>query len=343
MKRILVFLLAATMILGMVAICSSANDLNEPVEYRDEEGNIIGEEQGGLVPKIVDYDVKVDGQMEGFYKDGLKVNISRLDGNLEKPVSGTAYIVYDDNNLYVYVECNDAEYFNIMEYITICPDCGKQRGQDSGCEHMAEGEHDVGPDGTTAVNMWDDDCIEFMVDWANAGSANTPSQYRISRSGTMSRDWDTFNTGFSGKGYNSGATWGAEYSIPLESSAMGTQIGISIMIHSMNSLVPYDETWAMDNNFNATGGPWDSDYFDYIILDAAFETLNTEIESEKPTVGPGVQQTETVITTNEAGETVVVPTKPTNPTTADPIVYIVLVAIVSLGAAVVVKKTCFDK
>jgi len=368
MKKILVFLLATTMILSMVAICSSANDLNEPVEYRDENGDVIPftkadgttvSLQEGKVPKIVGYDVVVDGQKEDFYDDGLRVNISRLAGNLDKPVSGTAYFVYDDNNIYLFVECNDDDFFNINDYVNICPDCGKQRGKDSGCAHMAEGEHDP-------CNLWDDDCIEFMIDWSNDGSV--PTQYRISRSGYMSRDYDTFNTGFSGKGYNAGATWGAEFSVPLDTSAIGTELGIHVMIHSQNSIDPYNETYAMDNNYNVAGTPWQPDYFDYVVLSDPMPDFTPPTpgpSDEKPTVPggdpaptvPGGQPAPTVpggqpaptVPGGQPAPTVPggqpAPTTPqgTNPVTADPIVYIILVAVVSLGAAVVVKKTCFNK
>jgi len=357
MKKILVFLLATTMILSMVAICSSANDLNEPVEYRDTVGDIIGDAQEGKVPKIVGYDVVVDGIKEDFYNQGLKANIENLFGNLDKPVSGTAYFVYDDNNLYLFVECNDDDFFNINDYVTICPDCGKQRGKDSGCAHMAEGEHDP-------CNLWDDDCIEFMVDWSNDGSV--PTQYRISRSGYMSRDYDTFNTGFSGKGYNAGATWGAEFSVPLDTSALGTELGVHIMIHSQNSIEPYNETYAAICNYNATGSDaWGADYYDYIVLSDPLDGFTpppttsegpdvddpTDPDQPVPTTPDGKPDPDQPVPTTPDGQPD--PTAPsyvrptdnqgTNPVTADPIVYIILVAVVSLGAAVVVKKTCFNK
>lgn len=355
MKRILVLMLVAVMVLSGAALCAGANDVNESVEYRDDQGILVGEPQGGIVPKLVGQTVAIDGNMEAFYQQGLKANISMLNGNLDKPVSGTVYMLYDDNYLYAFIECNDADAFNIMDLVTICDVCGKQRGVDSRCAEMAAEGYAGDKVGDRKVNLWDDDCVEFMIDWSNDGS--TPSQYRISRSGVMSRDYDTAITGFSGKGQDFGSTWNAEFAIGLDSSVQGTQLGITVMIHSQNELSAeaYNETWAMMNNSSAYGTPWHPQFFDWIELGAPL-TIDPNITTGT-TTGTTSDDTEVVVITetetDDDGKIVVVtrteyqtiaPTKNDDPAkTADPIVLIVLAAVVALGAAVVVKKTCFNK
>lgn len=78
--------------LCLLAFASSANDLNEPVEYRDESGKIIGEEQGGYVRHVLgdaqpdmqlfnagalaraaeNPTITVDGLKESIYTNSLK-------------------------------------------------------------------------------------------------------------------------------------------------------------------------------------------------------------------------------------------------------------------------------
>lgn len=268
MKKIIALLISLSMLLAVVPFCVYANDLNEPVEYRDYRGDIVPftradgtvvRGQNGHVPHVEgDYVPEIDGVPDACYDEGLTMNIGNLFGNRDKPVNGRAYAIYDDNNLYFLVECYDDDFFNIMDHVTICTQCGKQRGRYSGCAHMAEGEYD-------AANMWDDDCVDLMIDWSNDGSV--PSQYRVSRSGIASRDYDTWNIGFTGVGRDDGDVWYAEFAIPLNTSAVGTELGLHIMIHSQNSLNPYSETYAAICNYNATGSDsWGSDYYDYIIL-----------------------------------------------------------------------------
>ncbi|MBQ8696572.1 MAG: hypothetical protein IJ519_02525, partial [Clostridia bacterium] len=52
---LLMVILMAVSSVSFLAVVSTANDLNEPVEYRDEQGEIIGDKQYGIVPNIQEH------------------------------------------------------------------------------------------------------------------------------------------------------------------------------------------------------------------------------------------------------------------------------------------------
>lgn len=327
MKKLTVLLLVVAMLFSISAFSASANDVCE--NYGD-------------VPKLEGSTITIDGLKEDAYNQGLKITCDRHGGGDGTPIDGMAYLLYDDNNLYIYFEVRDSQKWDILNDIHICSQCGKQMITGSGCEHVTEANSDP-------YNLWNDDCIEFMVDWTNDG---TPArQYRISRSGFMSRDWDTWNeyTGFSGKGYDNGDYWYAEFAIPLDNSSIGTTIGITAMLHSQDSNDPYVEYYAMMQNSSDMGGPWDSIYFDYITLGKALENAKTDIvapdigngSTGEGNTGLGDNNTGNGGTTNNGGTTGGAANGPAQ--TADPIVMVVLVAVAALGAAVILKKTCFNR
>ncbi len=360
MKKVLVFLLVAAMMASMAAICSNANYICEPIEFRDVAGNIIDGEQSGLVPKITT-PLAIDGQMESVYEQGLRANISRKADGTESPVNGVAYFLYDDQYLYVYVVANDNNRFDVSSLVTICPECGKQEGHYSKCEHRGDyydkiGEGDVVRD----VNLWDDDCVEVLIDWANDGSV--PVQYRVHASGMMSRDYDTRVTGFNGTAQDYGDYWGAEFAIALDASRAGTQLGVIAMVHSQERLEAesggYVEEYSSLNNSAAYGDAWGSQYFDYIelgtnVIDNS-QSGNDVVNNGGGTGGTGGGTGGTGGTGGGTGGTGGTGggTGGTGGTgggnsggsnTADPIVWIVLAAVVSLGATLTVKKFCFNR
>ena len=361
MKRVFAFLLIAAMMLSVSVVMANANEVNEMVEFRDEEGNPIAytaydaasgqlvtktDLQNGVVPKVDDGIISIDGLQETAYYQGLRANVTRVQGGADTgdAPAGEVWLVYDDNYLYAFVKIDDKTPFHIADKIHICEVCGKQWGAQSKCEHMTAPDQYNGHD----INLWDDDCIEMMVDWKDNGSV--PSQYRISRDGFMSRDWDTKDTGFSGKGFDNGANgWSAEFAVALDSSKQGTRLGLTFMLHSMTELYDngkYVESYCMMNSSACFGGPWESNYFDSIELGA-------RIEGKKdPIVNPGDPRESDPGVSGNPGD----PTPSgsgVNPTdkgpikgpvqTGDPIVMIVLASVAALGAAVVVKKTCFGK
>ena len=360
MKRVFAFLLIAAMMLSVSIVMANANEVNEMVEFRDEDGNPIAytaydintdqfvtktDLQNGVVPKVDDGIISIDGLQETAYYQGLRANVTRVQGGAETgdAPAGEVWLVYDDNYLYAFVKIDDKTPFHIADKVHICEVCGKQWGAASKCEHMTAPDQYNGHD----INLWDDDCIEMMVDWKDNGSV--PSQYRISRDGFMSRDWDTKDTGFSGKGFDNGANgWSAEFAVALDSSKQGTRLGLTFMLHSMTELYDngkYVESYCMMNSSACFGGPWESNYFDSIELGARIEGKK---EPVNPTVDPsgGPVPTGSTIATDNSGNPV--PTSgpnpgDDNPRTGDPIVMIILASVAALGAAVVVKKTCFGK
>lgn len=330
MKKLTVLMLVATLIVGMFAVSASANNICESY---------------GEIPKV-DKPITLDGLRDGVYDYGVKMEInSGFHGEPnESGVSGTMWAAYDDNNLYVFIEVRDSSVFDISKdpNVKFCPTCGKQQVVDSGCAHMtdpAEGKY----------NIWNDDCVEFMVDWTNNGSV--PSQYRVNRSGIATRDWDTQNIGFTAAASaGSNGTWYGELSIPLDSSKQGTEIGLMCMINNQKSLDPYEADYILLDNSAGYSDPWGSEFFDYIKLGAS-----VEVPSDVPSVvtdptNPGDDPTTPGTTgpapTDDSGNPI--PTNPgTNPgepaKTADPIAMVVVAAMAALGAAVVIKKTCFSK
>ncbi len=266
--------------LCFLALSSNANDLNEPVEYRDEEGLIIGEEQRGKVPyagKYTDYvlngcqllpsnfvecEVEADGEKEEIYDDALKGKISLLSGDTAEQYKlwGDVWFLHNESYLYVYVEAHDDEVFDIFEYITICPDCGKQRGRNTGCEHISEPDYDARV-GEETVDIHMDDCIELYIDWKNDGSE--PTEYRISRSGVASRGYDTWDLGFEAGSKSGENVWYAEFAIPMPDD-VSDGAGVNVVIHSQNSLNPFSETSAFLNNYNCVAKATASEFYDFI-------------------------------------------------------------------------------
>ncbi|MCI8331526.1 MAG: hypothetical protein HFE78_01690 [Clostridiales bacterium] len=315
MKKVTVLMLVVAVMVSVFAVSSSANRSLESY---------------GEVPKISNYPVTVDGQKDPAYDYGLCLPITQTFQELPLPadLKGQCWLVYDDNNLYVFVEVIDPGVWDSASHFHICSQCGKQLITGSKCEHVTA-------DTSDAHNIWDDDCIEFFVDWTNKSS--TSSQYRVNRLGWATRDWDTWNTGFTAKASaGSNGTWYAEYAIPLDNSSKGTQIGINCMIHSQLSLDPFKEEIVVMNNSYGYQDAWKSEYYDYIELGEEVPIDAPKPSNTAPTWGPGPNPSGPVDETDPSGN-------PINPKTADPIVMIVIAAFAALGAAVVIKKTCFNK
>lgn len=319
MKKVTVLMLVVAVMISVFAVSSSANRLN--ASY-------------GEIPKVTNYPITMDGQKDPAYDFGLCLPIAQPFINLEMPADlrGQCWLVYDDQNLYAFIEVIDPGIFDSASYFHFCDQCGKQMAEGSGCEHL--------PETPDAHNVWDDDCIEFFVDWTNKPSNS--SQYRVNRLGWATRDWDTRNTGFTAKASaGSNGTWYAEYAIPLDNSKVGTELGINCMIHSQVSLekvkgdgTPFKEEIAVMNNSLGTQGAWESQYYDYIVLGEEVPA-GAEPSNTTPTLPGPSGPNPTVDPSN--------PRDPGAPKTADPIVMIVIAAFAALGAAVVIKKTCFNK
>ena len=314
MKKVTVLMLVVAVMISVFAVSSSANRSLESY---------------GTIPKVTHYPITVDGQKDEAYDFGVCLPITQTFQELPLPadLKGQCWIVYDDNNLYVFVEVVDPGIFDSAANFHFCSQCGKQLRTDSKCEHVTAETQD-------SHNVWDDDCIEFFVDWTNKSS--TASQYRVNRLGWATRDWDTWNTGFTAKASaGSNGTWYAEYAIPLDNSSKGTQIGINCMIHSQVTLDPFKEEIVVMNNSYGYQDAWKSEYYDYIELGDEIPEGETPSNTH-PTMTPGP---------NPTGGPIIDPSNPggSNPKTADPIVMIVIAAFAALGAAVVIKKTCFNK
>ena len=315
MKKVTVLMLVVAVMISVFAVSSSANRSLESY---------------GKIPKVTNYPITLDGQKDPAYDFGLCLPISQTFRELELPadLKGQCWVVYDDTNLYVYVEVVDPTIWDSASHFHICDQCGKQLKTGSGCEHATEANSDK-------ANVWDDDCIEFFIDWTNKGSKS--SQYRVNRIGIATRDWDTWNVGFQAKASaGSNGTWYGEYAIPLDSSKAGTQIGINCMIHSQTSLEPFKEEIVVMNNSCGFQDAWAAEYYDYIELGdeiPAGETPSNTTPTMVPGPGPSDQATD------PSGNPIIGP----SPKTADPIVMIVIAAFAALGAAVVIKKTCFNK
>ncbi|MCI8589568.1 MAG: hypothetical protein HFE77_02495 [Clostridiales bacterium] len=317
MKKVTVLMLVVAVMISVFAVSSSANRSMESY---------------GVIPKVSSLSVTIDGQKDLAYDYGICLPIAQ--GFQDRPapanLSGYLWLVYDDNNLYVFVEVNDPGVFDAASNFHICSECGKQLRVEAKCEHVTEDTQD-------AHNIWDDDCIEFMIDWTN--KASLASQYRVNRLGWATRDWDTWNTGFTASASaGSNGTWYGEFSIPLDNSKLGTQIGISCMLHSQESLDPFEENIAMLNNSYGYQDVWRSEYYDYIELGPEADTSVEPPSTVRPTGGPVVNPGNPGDPGNPGN-----PGDPSNPKTADPIVMIVIAAFAALGAAVVIKKTCFNK
>lgn len=337
MKKLTVLMLVATLIVGMFAVSASANNICESY---------------GEIPKV-DKPITLDGLRDGVYDYGVKMEInSGFHGEPnESGVSGTMWAAYDDNNLYVFIEVRDSSVFDISKdpNVKFCPTCGKQQVVDSGCAHMTDPAE-------AKYNIWNDDCVEFMVDWTNNGSV--PSQYRVNRSGIATRDWDTQNIGFTAAASaGSNGTWYGELSIPLDSSKQGTEIGLMCMINNQKNIDPYEADYILLDNSAGYSDPWGSEFFDYITLGAPVEVPDdatgvVDGGNNGGNNGGGTTTPTGPAPTDDQGNTL--PTTGTDATgsnnnpnkpaqTADPIAMVVVAAMAALGAAVVIKKTCFSK
>jgi len=306
----------------------------------------------GNVPKVPTSTISVDGKMEAAYKDGLVVDVNRgRDGDYRTDVYGIAYFLYDDNYIYLFCECHDDTPWNILDHVNICEICGRQKGQGTSwgtCDHYDSSEKGE-------ANFWDDDCIEFMIDWANQGG--TPSQYRISRSGICSRDFDTNYVDKNALGYLGAATtdnaagiWYGELAIPLDTSAKGTELGVTVFMANMITLTPYNQEELYLKNSLEMGGAWEASYYDYIVLGDELSTVDTTVEVGGEPVDQTLDGQTSGGNTGATGDGSAAGGNAggttggtTRPQTSDPVVSIVLVAIAVLGAAVVVKKICFNK
>lgn len=327
MKKLTVWMLVATLLVGMLAISVSANNICESY---------------GEIPKV-DKPITLDGLRDGVYDYGVSMEINsgfRGEAN-ESGVSGTLWAAYDDNNLYLFFEVKDSSVFDISKdpNVRFCSTCGKQEVVGSGCEHMTDPASEI-------YNIWNDDCVEFMIDWTNNGSV--PSQYRVNRSGLATRDWDTQNIGFSAAASaGSNGTWYGELSIPLDSSRQGTEIGIMCMINNQKSLDPYEADYIMLSNSANYGDPWGSEFFDYITLGALVEVPDdaTNVVTNPTGSNNNNDPINGSVSTDASGNPL--PTDSTNPgqavQTADPIAMVVVAAVAALGAAIVIRKTCFSK
>ncbi len=367
MKRFFAMMIALIMI---AALSVTVNAGLEPF------GNTLpdGSREAVPVPKVTTAP-SIDGIFDDVYNErSLVISVTRdsNEGDREQmgDVYGYAYIVFDDSNLYIYVDCFDSTVWNVLDYVSICTECGKQLGatqaSTEGCPH---GEKQ----GVT--NLWDDDCVEIAVDWTNSGNSGHVSQYRISRSNFCSRDFDTWNLGFTAAAAEFGGRWGAEFAIPLDTSKEGSEIGLNGMVHSQNSTGDspagrYSDTIAYFNNTAEYGTFWDAPYFDYIVLGnetspGNFGTgsgieENPDVNPPKPpappTPRPGDPTPRPGDPTPQPGDPTPQPGDPTPgigntgnagatrlPQGADPMVSVVLAAVAAFGAALVVRKTCFKK
>ena len=351
MKRVFAMIIALVMI-AVLSVSVSAGI--EPYGKTNDDGT----REAVPVPKVTTAPA-VDGAFDAVYNErSLVIPITR-DGAGEGDrseigdVYGYAYMVFDDSNLYVYVDCIDANTWPILDYCAICPECGKQlgcpaTGSSEGCTHSSEAQ---------PSNVWDDDCVELLIDWTNSGDGAQTSQYRVSRANFCSRDYDTWNLGFSGSAKEYGGRWGAEFAIPLDTSREGTEIGINVMIHSQEGIAAsplgqYVETIAYAENSAEYGTAWEAAYFDYIVLGNVNSTGNYGTGTDAgdggikidPPVVPGPGDPTPTPGPNPIPGPGPNPTPgPGLPGTADPIVSVTLVAAAALGAAIVVKKTCFKK
>ncbi len=355
MKRVFAMIIALVMI---AALSVTVNAGLEPYVV-DESGAAVPVPKVTKAPTIDGY---FDDDVYGERSLLIKMTRDKDEGDREQigDVYGHAYLVFDDSNLYIYVDCFDSTVWNVLDYISICPECGKQLGASKasteGCPH---GEKQ----GKT--NLWDDDCVEIAVDWTNSGNSGHVSQYRLSRSNFCSRDFDTWNLGFTAAAAELGGRWGAEFAIPLDTSKEGSEIGLNGMVHSQDSTADspagkFSDTIAYMNNSAEYGTFWDAPYYDYIVLGNETSPGNYGRSSGKqdgpePPAPPTPPKDPSNPTPDPKNPT----PDPKNPTPdpgqtgnagatrlpqgADPIVSVVLAAAAALGAAVVVKKTCFKK
>lgn len=295
--RYVALLMAALMMVSSVSfltVGSSANDLNEPIEYRDEMGEIIGESQYGMVPLILDYggsiypdlygsaqsrdSIVVDGVKDVNYHFGLKGKISLTD-SVKKPQEayGDVYFVCDYFTLYVFVEVYDDSVVSAMDYISICDKCGKQRAKNSGCEHMGEDEHDKLFSGEP-INVWDTDYVEIFVDEQNDGSI--PEVYSVTRDGVAFRGHDTWGLDFEAAALSGSKMWCAEFAIPMPEASIVDEWGVNVNIRSNSKSDFFEQTTVSLNNYNSVvfsdreDYDRNSDYFDYIVFPNSVKTFN---------------------------------------------------------------------
>ena len=132
-KRIISLFLSILMIASL-ALCSTANWVNDPIQYRDEKGEIIGHEQSYLVQQLnsiifdapVGYpypQITLDGKKDGWYEFGNKGKISNKSG--DEDIYGDVWFICDNDTLYVFVEAHDESVLSIEDHTSICAECGK--------------------------------------------------------------------------------------------------------------------------------------------------------------------------------------------------------------------------
>ncbi len=282
-KRIISLFLSILMIASL-ALCSTANWVNDPIQYRDEKGEIIGHKQSYLVQQLnsiifdapADYpypQITLDGKKDGWYEFGNKGKISNKSG--DEDIYGDVWFICDNDTLYVFVEAHDESVLSIEDHTSICAECGKLKENHTGCEHIKVSDYDAKTD-KGSVNLWNSDCVELYIDKTNYGS---PLEiYSVTRGGTAFKGHDTWGLDFEAKTVSDDNGWCAEFAIQLPYAVK--EWGINITIHSQKSLSPFEQTTACLNNFNAYGA-WDREncdkyagYLDYIAFPLHLDDFN---------------------------------------------------------------------
>ena len=177
--------------------------------------------------------IVLDGEKDEAYADAPAMVYGR--GTDLAVTTGTSYYAFDGSNLYVYTEVTDATKYTFVE-------------------------------GNAA---WEDDCIEYFVDWLGTGTSAL--QYRVGRAGVLSdaagKTGDEMAVAFNATVKEIEGGWAAEAVFPVPEKQNDTKIALSdgSVINVSGFVQNVDADWAV-----AYGAPsvWVYDTYNKITLSA---------------------------------------------------------------------------
>ena len=250
MKKIFSCILVVVMLAALLAVGVSA-----------EERNYLKYENYGEIAQVAKKNIRLDGVKDEVYDAATPIAIATHHGGVASNVTGTAYVVYDSQYIWVFVEVNDTTL--------------KTKASDSLSASFKE------------------DSVEILVDWTNEGDNvknETPYQCRLSYEGYISARLGQTGDNMYGSvedGGTSPVTWlngtskvradktgyDCEFRIALpEGVAVNERIGINFMI---NDWEDQDMNRAMITSASNGAAEWEVGEIGYMTFNGVPYTADT--------------------------------------------------------------------
>lgn len=276
----------------------------------------IGEEKG-IVPKIAEGVITIDGVKDAAYDEALIVDINQYLMGEEDGATAKAYMLWANGSFYFLAEVNDAD--------VVDPSEEKQTDK-----------------------PWETDSVEMFFDFGNE-HADLVQQFRVDVSGWPSYYseggvdsaygpeaaapyFDEYAASKTDAGYN------IEMRVNLEKYGLaeGQSIGLNLQVNDV--ITDVDGCSSQFNMVSSLGaGSWDADFYDYVTLGAQLDIEAPVAEEPAETEAPAEEPAEEPAPVEEPEETVA-PVVVTAPQTFDFGVIAAISSVIALAGVALNKK-----